>query len=240
MLETMLDQDKHSVHISQDCHYYYQSHWLCRPDFSNSNVHLSHLGSLIKVHILTQCAWDSAFLTSSQVRGMLLVQAPALGSGGDRIWNLQTMPTSLLIQVSFASFAPCTNRNILLAVDATNSIHVILAKSPSKSSPALSALGWPAGVGGPPAPLAPSPRPRAAHLSHGMATVAQASRWLRTLSGARPVRPTQTLKGNRTRQSHRGRKGHLSFLCGISKEEAPRRLETKAGGEVNGEPGFNH
>jgi len=75
------------------------------------------------------------------------------------------MPTSLLIQVSFASFALC----ILLALDATNSIHVILAKSPSKSSPALSALGRPAGVGGPPVPLGPSPRPRAARVSCGTA-----------------------------------------------------------------------
>ena len=79
MLETMLDHDKHSVHISQDCYSYYQSHWLCRPDFSNSNVHIRHLGNLIKVHILTQCAWDSAFPTSSQVRRMLLVQAPGSG-----------------------------------------------------------------------------------------------------------------------------------------------------------------
>ena len=91
---------------------------------------------------------------------MLLVQAPALGSGGDRICSLQTMPTSLLIQVSFASFALCTSRNILLAVDAANSIHVILAKSPSKSSAAPSALGWPAGVGGPRCAPRPIPAPQ--------------------------------------------------------------------------------
>lgn len=151
------------------------------------------------------------------------------------------MPTSFLIQVSFASFDLCTGRSILLAADAVNSIHMILVKEVLPNPPLLS-VHW-AGQRGALAPLRPSPHPRPpeprAYLFRRQ-PAAQASRSLTSLSGARPVRPTQTLKGNRTSRSDRGRKGHLSFLCGISKEEAPRRLKTKAGGEVNGEPGFNH
>lgn len=55
-----------------------------------------------------------------------------------------------------------------------------------------------------------------------------------------PSIPTQTLKGNRTRRSREGGKGHLSFLCGISKQEAPRQLGDKGRRGLMENLGFNH
>lgn len=70
-----------------------------------------------------------------------------------------------------------------------------------------------------PSPPAQPPRPRASVFRQGTPDV-----------------QARTLKGNRTHRSQEGGKGHLSFLCGISKEEAPRRPGDKGRQRVNGEP----
>ena len=76
-----------------------------------------------------------------------------------------------------ASFDLCTGRSILLAADAVNSIHTILAKEVLPNPPLLS-MHW-AGQRGALAPLCPSPHPCApeprAYL-FGRQPAAQASR----------------------------------------------------------------
>lgn len=73
----------------------------------------------------------------------------------------------------------------------------------------------------------PRPQPPAAAGTYlraaGRSRAAQGGLELLCLNKARPVLPTRTLKGDRTWRPREGGKGHLSFLCGISKEEAPRR-----------------
>lgn len=77
------------------------------------------------------------------------------------------------------------------------------------------------------APRGPVPKPAARSPPRPPASVfKRGAPWL----------STRALKGNRTRRPPEGGKGHRSFLCGISKGEAPRRPETKARGGVNGEP----
>lgn len=177
--------------------------------------------------ILIQYARDSAFLTSSHVRRMLLASEPR--SESPRLQNSEFTSHGHILSnsVLVLTLRPLGRSTVLLGINAMIAINAILGKEVPLGLQVLLCSQGAARVGGSPCcPRSPPSRsasgPPAPRLSPPPARQPRAPVFKQG-----PPRAASDFKGKQDLPIREGGNRHLSFLCGISKEEAPRRPRDK-------------